>query len=1052
MAKSVTSFSAVLSLFALLVTAPRICEAQTYSYRTYNAESGLPGSYISVIAQDQTGFLWVGLETGLFRFDGFEFHRVEMPDTISTGYPNALFSDTRGTMWVGMTDGSLFTWQQGSTLKRVASVEADKINQITSDPGGKVWIVTQTKGIYTAEAGGPEKISRIATPEGIVIFDLSFVSSDSLLVATQDNLHLCRLAGDEVIVSYSLPELEYTWVHTVQYAGDDTWLAGTDGAGLFVIRKEKDVMKAYPAGKEELEGIRIPVIIHAADGSLLLATRERGVLKVSLADDNMSAEVTGRYNTTTGLPGDDVRTIFSDREGNLWIGLFNQGLAAVTTNAFSFYIPATGKEINYIGEREGKVILGNRNGMGNFDPSTGLFGGYRNLNVVTGGTGIISWLSDRNGELWIGTTSEGLWKISSTGNIKPVYRSQNPGQNHINSIAVDEQNIWLGTLNGVILLDRNSGVQRAEYTTREMLQHNNISQVVSTRENEILVATETDRLCYIHTTGGVRNEGEPMEGIMRNRVQSIALGHDGTICAGTLGNGLYLFRGDTLMNFTSSDGLLSNYCYSVLIASDGKIWIGHEKGFSVVNPAQGSIRTFDRQFGVTGDCLSNAIAETTDGRIYIGTTDGIVVYNPEMDRKQEVAPQAAVISVKINNTEYPYRHSYTLPYRSSYTVEVNYAGLSLRDPLNVAYRTKLDNFDEEWGETTMSRSVTYKISDGHYRFNVEAKTIDGSAGVSEASFDLQIQSPFTRSWWFILSLFIVAAGIVWIIIELRERAHRKQTEYLEGELRKRTAEVFEQKEELAQKNIDITESIKYAKRIQSSVLPDTARLSSVFADAFVFFLPRDIVSGDFYWFDWIDKDRFILVCADSTGHGVPGAFMSMIGTALLQDIITVKKITRPSQILHELDRQIFSTLNQNQELEASNDGMDIIVCEFNIRTRHLVFASAMRPVILIIDGEQQYVRGNRSSVGGESVTEKYYDDQEYHLREGDIVYLFTDGYPDQFGGYAGKKMKISRLRMLFDEVKGLTMVEQDQRIRDFFYEWKGDSEQVDDVLMMGIKI
>ena len=178
----------------------------------------------------------------------------------------------------------------------------------------------------------------------------------------------------------------------------------------------------------------------------------------------------------------------------------------------------------------------------------------------------------------------------------------------------------------------------------------------------------------------------------------------------------------------------------------------------------------------------------------------------------------------------------------------------------------------------------------------------------------------------------------------------------------------------------------------------------------------------------------------------------MIGTALLQDIITVKKITRPSQVLHELDRQIFSTLNQNQELEASNDGMDIIVCEFNIKTRHLVFASAMRPVILVIDGEQQYVRGNRSAVGGESVSEKFFDDQEYHLREGDMVYLFTDGYPDQFGGDGSKKMKISRLRTVIDDIKALSMAEQEKRIRDFFYEWKGDNEQVDDVLMMGLRV
>ncbi|HUW92400.1 MAG TPA: SpoIIE family protein phosphatase, partial [Bacteroidales bacterium] len=202
----------------------------------------------------------------------------------------------------------------------------------------------------------------------------------------------------------------------------------------------------------------------------------------------------------------------------------------------------------------------------------------------------------------------------------------------------------------------------------------------------------------------------------------------------------------------------------------------------------------------------------------------------------------------------------------------------------------------------------------------------------------------------------------------------------------------------------------------------------------------------------IDKDKFILVCADSTGHGVPGAFMSMIGTALLQDIITRKKIFKPSQILVELDRQIFATLNQNQEVEAANDGMDIVVCEFNLKTRHLVFASAMRPVILIIDGEQQYIRGNRSAVGGESASEKFFNDQEYYLREGDLIYLFSDGYPDQFGGHGSKKMKISRLRILIEEIKSLPMPEQYVRMKDFFYEWKGDNEQIDDVLFMGIKL
>jgi serine phosphatase RsbU (regulator of sigma subunit) len=225
-----------------------------------------------------------------------------------------------------------------------------------------------------------------------------------------------------------------------------------------------------------------------------------------------------------------------------------------------------------------------------------------------------------------------------------------------------------------------------------------------------------------------------------------------------------------------------------------------------------------------------------------------------------------------------------------------------------------------------------------------------------------------------------------------------------------------------------------------------------FNDAFIIFNPRDIVSGDFYWFDKIDENRLIIVCADSTGHGVPGAFMSMIGSTLLQDIITRKGITKPSEILTLLDKQIFSTLNQNIDVGVSNDGMDMVICEFDIKSRHIRFASAMRPVIIVIDGESFYIRGNRCSVGGESVIEKYFDDQEYYLSKGDTIYLFSDGLPDQFGGAEGKKMKIARLKKLIEEVSKLPMTEQKEIISNFFFDWKGDYEQVDDILLMGIKV
>jgi serine phosphatase RsbU (regulator of sigma subunit) len=139
-------------------------------------------------------------------------------------------------------------------------------------------------------------------------------------------------------------------------------------------------------------------------------------------------------------------------------------------------------------------------------------------------------------------------------------------------------------------------------------------------------------------------------------------------------------------------------------------------------------------------------------------------------------------------------------------------------------------------------------------------------------------------------------------------------------------------------------------------------------------------------------------------------------------------------------------------LGVSNDGMDMVVCEINIRTRHIRFASAMRPIIIILDNELYYIRGNRLSVGGESVSEKFFDDQEYYLNEGDTIYLFSDGLPDQFGGKDGKKLKIAKLKRLIEEISHLPMSEQKEAMTKSFFEWKGTYDQVDDIIFMAVKL
>ncbi len=1047
-----------LFLLAVCLTAflfPQDLSAQTFSYRSFDNSNGLPGNYVNAISQDKNGLLWVGLETGIYRHDGFDFYNIPINDSLSTGYPSALFCDDSGVMWIGCNDGLLFVSDNNKPLKRVNGIAADRINKIRSDSDGNIWVVSQSSGLFMFKKGNYNSFENLQAPEGVIILDVLFLNNGNIFIAAQDNLYLCSLSGDKIKIHSTFPELEYVWVNCLETLSEDTYVAGTDGSGLFIIEKNNENYSVVNlTGTLNLDNTRIKEILSEDPHTIYVATRESGLVKAVLSDDLSSVTSETAYNIASGLLENDVKTIFRDREENLWIGLFNNGLEAVTTNAFSFFQPQGNKEIRFIGNIGSSVVMGNRSETFEFDNEKGEFNSRYNLTSKIRGATITAWHICADGSQWIGTDGEGVFRTGADGIVKSFFKSANPGQNIINRIDADNSIIWLATMDGLLAVDKLSAKCVRTFTTSDMLTHNKILDVAVAGEGVVAVGTEGEMLCFADLKRDtVYKDRNVMNGYMKNIVQAISFSsNDNSIIAGTLGNGVFMIRGDSLFNVTAQDGLLSNYVYSVLYASDGRIWAGHEKGFSIWDPHAGTIRTFSRDFGVTGECLPYALFESPSGTIYVGTTEGLIVYNPQMERITPEAPRSNIMAVIINGLEYPFSDTYILPYRRVNTIEVKYAGVNLHDPLNVSYRTMLENYDEDMGQPTGDRSVTYKLGDGHYRFVLESSAKNNPGLISNASFELVIKKPFYRSWWFTLSVILLAAIVVFIIIKLRDRAHRKLNDFLEEELSKRTREVHEQKEELMQKNLDITESIKYAKRIQSSVLPDIGRLNSVFSEAFVFFAPRDIVSGDFYWFDWVDRDKFIVVCADSTGHGVPGAFMSMIGTALLQDIITRKGITKPSAILKELDRQIFSTLNQNQEVEAANDGMDIVVCEFNVKERHLTFASAMRPVILIIGGEQQYVRGNRSSIGGDSASEKFYDDQEYYLKEGDIVYLFSDGYPDQFGGKGNKKMKISRLRSLIDEIKDHPLDVQKSRVKDFFYEWKSDFDQVDDVLIMGIRV
>lgn len=299
-----------------------------------------------------------------------------------------------------------------------------------------------------------------------------------------------------------------------------------------------------------------------------------------------------------------------------------------------------------------------------------------------------------------------------------------------------------------------------------------------------------------------------------------------------------------------------------------------------------------------------------------------------------------------------------------------------------------------------------------------------------------------KNTYFIIVLLSVGLVVIVIVVLLYRQNKQRQLANIELETRNQV---------IAEKKQEIDNSIQYAKGIQQAILPDLSELKSSFAQSFVYYKPKDVVSGDFYWFSKVG-DAFYCIAADCTGHGVPGALMSIIGMDKIVQAIYEKQITEPGKILSFLNIQIRQVLKQHSDASKQKDGMDVALLKFNAALTEVEFAGANRPLYLVRDSELIEHKPDKTAIAGFTP-----DDMEFHtttisLAKHDALFIFTDGYADQFGGGEGKKFMSRNLKQLLVSVAALPAEEQQERINRAFTDWKAGYEQVDDVLVMGIKL
>jgi ligand-binding sensor domain-containing protein/serine phosphatase RsbU (regulator of sigma subunit) len=1046
--KSKTLLFAILALFLSVITF-----AQEYRIRNFSVREGISNTFTYTLNQDTHGYIWIGTGEGLCRFNGTDFNSDVQQDSLSREVAGTSFKDHTGDLWFGYQNGNiarytgfhLETINTGIELKGSITgfAELDNNNLLAGTLNQGVVVINRATG----------QAVKLAGTQSMMCTSLA-VWNDILLLGTTDGLSLFTLdrKGNKAENPEVVKELEFVKIQDIQQSRDGKafWIATEDqGIHRLILTGDHYTINKIDAA-QGIGNENVQSVFEDSEEQLWISTQRNGVFKLYHPDGKGNFELVSHFTKDNGLAGNSIKKVFEDLEGNIFIATYGDGISELTGQSFTFLSYDNKGLDNNIQSvavtPDGTIYMGGLEGL--FSQKRG----QPAVRVNSIPAAHVTALAIANQVLLVGTEKNGLYELDlQTSFGKKIQYEANSLGNNITSIAVYDLGFYLATGDGIYKFDKNFH-ETGHFTTLNQLPHNSIACVFIDSHKRLLFATRTNGLYQLNE----KDETVNLFPVGQSEIEfkSIAEDDQGGIWAATYGDGVYRFKNDSVYHITSSLGLKNDYCYSIFNGINHSIWIGHRVGISRINTENMRVTKYDMNMGITGDCNPNAVYKTTAGILFFGTTGGLISYDPSKESKRKVPPFQNITRVLISDKAYDPDQQIVLPYKA-YRLRIDYIGLNYRDPGSVRYQYKLEGHDLDWSDVTDATSASYsRIEEGDYVFLLRSYNSDGLTSTDPVTVRIHIKPPFWKTWWFITLAALTLFMSVFIYVKIRERKQKLLQEYLETELAARTKEVVEQKEVIEIKNRDITDSINYAKRIQTSMLPPVKRLQQFFSGCFVFYHPRDIVSGDFYWFDQINENKFVVVCADSTGHGVPGAFMSMIGSTMIKDICTRASGNSPSAVLRMLDCELRHTLNQNiEDGSSANDGMDIIVCEIDLKTHYMRFASAMRPMIIYRNGEEVFIKGSRNSVGGHYDKEdNVFEDEGIQLSKGDIIYMFSDGYSDQFGGPMGKKFKMVRLKNLLLDIHQKPMDEQFNHVKNTFNLWMENYEQVDDVLFMGIKI
>ncbi len=1132
-----------------------------------------------MIKQDSKGYLWLGTYGGgLNRWDGNDFVIYDEDNQLIGNVVWTVLADSKGAVWAGTNKGLNKIYKDTIIqYTEFSGLSGTQVWSIIEDSEGRILIGTNNNGIDIYDG---QKFTNLNANDGLGFNGISFLmqgTNDDLWIGSNGS-GLSRYRNSK-FQAIPMPDGSLNFLVTsIEEGGNGEILVGTNN-GLFIVTD--DTLQPTQISTV-LQSANIGTIFYNPnDHTHWIGTQGKGLFRVSKDGQIL------QFSENNGLSSDFVNCIFQDNGLNYWIGTDGGGLNKFEGEMFTYLNKENGLPKNdvmtIVRTSDGAIWYGNSGGATRF-----LDGKITNIDESKGlpNASVAYITEDLRKNIWIGTLS-GLTKFDGT---KAVAIDDECMKNVAitGMVQVDENTMWAATYNGIIIGKYNSSINRFQFKSAfdSAVGPIKVYAIHKKADGSIWLGTEQGMISYNNEKFKYYyNKNELPTDIIA--ITSDPFGR--TWYASDKGVG-YIDDG-TGGSISKSGGLSSNHVY-LLTYFDQSIWVGTERGIDRIQLDSTGKVTGIRHYGKTegfygGECNANAVlVEPKDSVIWIGTVNGVSKMDLRYDKPNSVTPIVHLNGIRLAYAKLDWKTygegfevksglpvDLKLDYRDNH-ITFDFCGIEFKNPEKLAYRFKLEGFDEDWQPLTSNNLATYNyLKYGNYLFRVKAQNSDG-VWSSEISYPFTIVAPF----WKKTTFYVLSAATLILLMFLyagyrSQLAHKKRRQ-LESIVNRRTRELAERNKELKklsivasqmneavlildiggkveylndsfvrntgfsrdefhakygndlkiqeissnskieeiiksfqtspeavsydsphetkdggtrwtsasvspiynykdelenivvvysditervenqakleQKNKDITDSIKYAKQIQEAILPSIEGLKTEFPESFIFYEPRDIVSGDFYWFTRINED-YLVVAADCTGHGVPGALMSMIGNEFLHEIAKDQIGASPDLALVQLDQKINRALQQDVPNTKSRDGMDIAMCSINTKTGICQFAGAYNPLYLVREGELSIFDANKESVGGYKNSEKKFSAHEIQLEVNDELYLFSDGYMDQFGGPKNKKFMKSRFKQLITSLHLIPMEEQQKIIESQFLSWKGPNKQVDDVLVMGLR-